>query len=385
MAKKKSAPKTHATHITTPTGDRVYVRGRTKEELEKKVLQARIEMHAGVDITSDLTFREYAETWLTAYKKGKVRPTTYTLHETNLRLHILPFFGEMKLKDVKAIHIQLFLGTITEYSKSLQTKCLQMVRAIFRSAATDGLIVRSPVQDDVKITTPDSAEEEPLTDDQSRALLDAVRGTKAYTFCLIALSTGMRRGEILGLMWGDIDFKNNVIHVRHNKAFPMGASDAPVTELLKTEAARRDLPLGSMLREHLHELRAESGSPYVLCMENDESLTKSAFRSLWGVVERRTAGKGRVKRELGSGYGKVQVVLDFDVHPHLLRHTYITKLFEQGLDLKQVQYLAGHSTPEMTLRVYTHYRGRQRAAQTHSQVVAALDYLAPASGEEARV
>ena len=77
MKQKAGKQKTHATHITTPTGARVYIRGRTKEELEKKVMQAQLEMRAGVDISSDLTFREYAETWLVAYKKGKVRDTTY--------------------------------------------------------------------------------------------------------------------------------------------------------------------------------------------------------------------------------------------------------------------------------------------------------------------
>lgn len=105
------------------------------------------------------------------------------------------------------------------------------------------------------------------------------------------------------------------------------------------------------------------------------SLTKTSFRNLWRLVERRTEGNGRVSRSLGAQYGTLTVALDFSCHPHQLRHTYITKLFEAGLDLKQVQYLAGHATPEMTIRVYTHYRARQRAAETHTQVCDALDYL----------
>ena len=380
MAKK--TPKSFATHITTPTGERVYVRGKTKEEFEKKLFQAQVEMQAGVDITSDITFRDYAEVWLKAYKKGKVRPTTYTLHRTNLDLHVLPFFGDMRLKDVRATHVQIFLTSMLGYSKSLQTKCLQQVRSIFQSAEADGLIVKSPVRKDAKVTAPDPAEEQPLTDEQVRALLDALVGTRAYTFCLIALSTGMRRGEILGLMWRDINFKDGIITVSHNKAFPMNDTDAPVTELLKTEAAHRRLPMGQCLTEHLHELKATSDSPYVLSMEGGESLSKSAFRSMWSAVTRRTAGKGRTPRELGATYGEMKVTLDFDVHPHQLRHTYITKLFEKGLDIKQVQYLAGHSRPEMTLRIYTHYCEKQRAAKTHEQVCGALDYLTAGKQEE---
>lgn len=375
--KKKTAPKVFATNITAPNGKRVYVRGRTKEEFDKKVMQARIDIQAGVDITNDTTFSEYATTWLNAYKKGRVRETTFTLHSTLLRLHVLPFFGGMKLKDVKPTQIQMYVGALPgDLSHSTKSKCLQLVRAIFRAAADDGLITKSPVRSDVKIPAEAAQEEQPLTDEQSRRLLESVRGLPVYTFCLIALSTGMRRGEILGLMWDDVDFKKGVIHVRHNKAFPMSESDATVTELLKTEAARRDLPLGKCLREHLYSLRAESDSPYVIAMENGNSMTKCAFRSMWAAVDRRTAGKGSVPRDLGKTYGKLSVTLDFDVHPHLLRHTYITKLFERGLDIKQVQYLAGHSTPDMTMRVYTHYRQSQRSAETHDQVLAALDYLA---------
>ena len=375
MAKKKATPKTFATHSTTPTGERVYLRAKTKEELEEKVLQARMELRAGVNISQDIPFADYAKTWLKAYKEGKVRPSSYAILETNLNTHVLPYFSDMKLRDVKPLHIQLFIRSLSDYSKSLQTKCLLLVRGIFQSAADNGLIARSPVRKEDRVNVANPPEEEPLTNEQARALLLALEGTRAYTFCLIALSTGMRRGEILGLMWGDIDFEGGLIHVSHNKSFVMNETDAPVTELLKTEAARRKLPMGQVLTEHLQKLRVTSTSPFVLSMGNGESLSKSAFRSMWKAVDRRTVGKGRVPRDLGKKYGGMEVSLDFDVHPHLLRHTYITQLFEAGLDIKQVQYLAGHSKPEMTMRVYTHYRQKQRAGETREKVHAALNYL----------
>lgn len=375
MPKKKASPKYFATHITTPTGERVYLRAKTREELEEKVLQAKLQLRAGVDISQDVLFADYAGTWLRAYKKDKVRPSSYAILESNLNTHVIPYFSDMKLRDIKPLHVQLFIHSLSESSKSLQTKCLHLVKNILQSAADNGLIARSPVRQEDRINAANPGEEEPLTDEQARALLLALTGTRAYTFCLIALSTGMRRGEILGLMWSDIDFEEGVIRVTHNKSFVMNKTDAPVTELLKTEAARRTLPMGQLLTEHLQRVRAGSVSPYVLSMKNGESLTKSAFRSMWTAVDRRTVGKGRVPRDFGKKYGGMEVTLDFDVHPHLLRHTYITQLFEAGLDIKQVQYLAGHSKPEMTMRVYTHYRQKQRAGETRDKVHAALNYL----------
>ena len=376
MSKKKAPTKTYATHVTTPTGDRVYLRAKTKEELEEKVLEAKIQLRSGVDITQDVLFADYAQTWIKAYKLGKVRPSSYASIETNLRVHVLPFFSAFKLKDVKPMHIQLFITSLSGKSKSLQDKCIRIVKNIFDSAVDNGMIPRSPVSRSDRATAENSPEEEPLTDEQALALLSAVDGTRAYIFCLLALSTGMRRGEILGLMWEDIDFKANAIRVTHNKAFILNKLDAPVTALPKTDAGRRVIPMGSLLKERLLLEKAKSKSPFVVSMLNGQSLTKSAYRALWLNVERRTAGSGSVPRLLGATYGGVKVTLDFKTHPHQLRHTYITKLFEEGLDLKQVQYLAGHSKPEMTLRVYTHYRQKQRATETHEQVCAAVGYLA---------
>jgi integrase len=379
MATKKTAPQKYATHITTPAGKRVYVSGRTKEELDEKIFRARVEMRAGVDITDETLFSDYAKAWLPIYKKAMIRPSSYAILETQLNTHVLPFFDGLRIKDIRPTDVQLFLNNIAPYSKSLQTKCFGLLRNILTAAVEDGLIVKSPIRKDMGISAEEPEEEEPLTDEQAQRLLTALEGTRAYTFCLIALATGMRRGEIIGLMWDDIDFDKRIITVTHNKSFEMNKPDAPVTELLKTEAAHRNLPMSQHLTEHLLSLKETSTSPFVVCMSNGESLSKSAFRSLWSNVERRTVGKGRTPRELGETYGGVKVILDFDVHPHQLRHTYITKLFEKGLDLKQVQYLAGHKKPEMTLRIYTHYRNKQRAAETHTQVCTALDYLAPAS------
>lgn len=276
------------------------------------------------------------------------------------------------------MHIQMFLSTIAHLSRSVQSKCLQMVRAILRTAEDNGLIAKSPVRKEDTVSGSAPEEEEALSNEQARALLSAVRDTRAYPFCLIALSTGMRRGEILGLMWEDIDFNEGVINVTHNKAYLGNSNDAPVTTVLKTDAARRRIPVPPVLMAYLEQERKASDSPYVLSMGNGNSLTKASFRKLWAIVEARSAVGGRQlgDKVQGSQFGPTTVTLDFSCHPHQLRHTYITQLFEAGMDIKQVQYLAGHSTPEMTLRVYTHYRRRSREAETALKVKFATNYLA---------
>ena len=224
------------------------------------------------------------------------------------------------------------------------------LRSIFNVAMENGLIAKSPVSTKLKPAGKATKEKETLTAEECQTLLDKVKNTRARTFLLVGLHTGMRRGEILGLQWKDIDFKNKVIHVQHNAVVKEG--ETTVSENLKTDAAKRNLPLSEELEAWLSERKKTSHSQYVIAMENHKPLTKSAYRSMWKLIE----------RELP----------DMHITAHLLRHTYITRLFEAGLDIKETQYLAGHSSPGVTLKVYTHYERRSREAKTAEKVRNAL-------------
>lgn len=366
--------KNYATHVTLDDGSRIYIRGKSKADLEKKKEEVKARQGLGMTTATSTTFREYATLWLGTYKpQSALRPTSYQTVCNTLNNHVMPFFGDLPLTSIKPMHIRRFLTEINGTSKSQQQKSWGMVKSIFATAVDNHLLSESPIKSTDKLL-PAAAEEEeePLTDEQVKSLLDAISGSRVYLFVMLALGLGLRRGEILGLMWSDVDLKTGVVKVRHNKAFAANQNNAPVTELLKTDAGRREIPIPEKL---ILLLKNENQliSPYVLHDDNGDSWNRSSFRSAWTVIERRTVGY--LDRKLGDTYGEITTTLDFKTHPHQLRHTYITKLFEQGLDIKQVQYLAGHATPEITMKIYTHYRKKQRDADTKQQVVAAVNYL----------
>lgn len=109
----------------------------------------------------------------------------------------------------------------------------------------------------------------------------------------------------------------------------------------------------------------------MLHMDNGGALSQTSFSNLWDMVRRRTVDN---PNDLGTPARNSKMVrsLDFHVTPHQLRHTYITRLFESGLDIKEIQYLAGHTAIDMTLRVYTHYQHESHRKETAKKFCEAL-------------
>lgn len=336
--------------ITLPNGTRKYIYGKTQEELDEKVLKEQILVNAGVDICSEETFGHFAQMWYDIYKKPYLRENSLNAIKYVLNLHILPLIGDYRIRDITPMQIQAIMANLSDKSNSLQSKVLVNMRSIFNAAQENGLVAKSPVSSMLKPGGKRTPEKEALTPQESQFLLDHVVNRRARTFLLIALHTGMRRGEIIGLQWEDIDFAAKTIHIQHNAV--MSETSTTVSDSLKTQAGRRDVPLSEELEKWLIAQKKTSHSQYVLAMQNHKPLTKSSYKSMWKLIE----------RELP----------DTHVTAHILRHTYITRLFEAGLDIKEIQYLAGHSTVDMTLKVYTHYDRRSREGQTAEKVREAL-------------
>ena len=361
--------------ITTPTGKRKYIRAATKEELERKYQQAKLEIGAGVDITDATTFGEFAQLWFNTYKRPNLRENSKEDCLYILNNHILPPLSAMRMRDTKPVHIRGVMSNLAGYSRSVQGKAVQILRSIFNAAVENHLIMRSPVSSALKAGGETAKEKVPLTPEQSQRLLDATAGTRAYPAVAIMLGAGLRKEEAVGLMWEDIDLKNGYIHVRHAKPFHHGKGE--VTDQLKSKAAYRTIPIPAWLLQILRGEHSKTNSLFVLAMRNGESLTESSFGRLWGIIKARTTDDPeKIGTPVSARHPNVIYTLDFHVHPHLLRHTCITRWLEAGFDLKEVQYLAGHSTPDMTLRVYAHYDQRVRLENTASKIRASTNLSA---------
>lgn len=333
--------------VTLPDGKRKYIRAKTKRELDKKVLDFLISQAGDRPvISSDMTVQQVVDLWLEKVKKPSVKPQTYEVYEDRLGCHLLPVLGDMKISDVRMVHIIDAVNNHGYKSKEANKHFMSTVRAVFRFAVENELISKSPVPDRMTVTGGKGKEDKPLTPNQTKALLDYCKkndNPDVYLFTHLALVTGMRRGEIAALRWDCVDFTNGLILVRRN----MIDSTGEIADELKTEAAKRDIPISAETEALLRKVHATSGSTYVVSGKQDGHIQNSD-------IDRYV----RVWNNAGVAPQKI--------HAHLFRKTFATRLIETGTDPKRVQYLLGHTTLDMTLRVYAKYDQESQADATRA-------------------
>lgn len=336
--------------FTLPNGKRKYIRAATKTELAQKLQAAKIEAGLGIDISDTTTVREYAETWVRLTKTGKVTENTENNIVRGLENHVFPYIGSLRVRDVRASHILNIMQRGSKLSRGTQGWLLGTLRAIFNSAVDDCLIFRSPVPSSLRPGGSKTAETEALTSAQLAEFLDKTRDLSVWPIIYAISQTGMRRCEATGLLWSDVDTDNLVVHIRRH-AVTSSSGKVAVEEGAKTDAGVRDIPITAEFARWLALRRFSATSVFVFPNRKGGCYSAGVLTSAWHTASKR---------------------VDFPVRPHQLRHTYITTLFEAGLDIKEIQTIAGHADPTVTLRTYTHYREAQRSKSTAKKVREAI-------------
>lgn len=375
MARKDYVTRT----LTLPNGKRKYIYGKNATEANAKLEEAKLLLRAGIDLDNDTTVGEFAQMWYTIYKKPDLKPKSQESLLNAINNHILPYMGAVAVQDVTPMTIKNCLNHLSDKSHSLYRTVLQTLRNIFDTAVDNNLIAKSPVPVKAKAKGVSKEEKEPLTRQQEKTLMEALEGTRAHLLVWFLKSTGLRRGEALGLMWNCVhipNIKQATIQVKRNLVFVKGK--AILEDTPKTDCSNREVPIPPDLALALLAHKQKSKSVFVFSKKNGEMMTESSFRRLWEIIDaRQKPSEDEIWEELQKDkddpkkidrHPWVKRILDFDVTPHQLRHTYATRCFEDGMDVKEVQRLLGHSDPTITMKIYIHYCETQRKESTYEKV-----------------
>lgn len=326
---------------------RKSVYGKTRQEVSKKLVKALSNREDGLTFDAkNLTLGEYLDLWLRDSVQDTVRLTTYQGYERIARLHIKPALGRIKLDKLTPVHVRSLYRERLE--AGLAPRMVQLVHTTLhkalKQAVADGLIPRN-VTEAVKAPRPEKKEMKPLNPVQARTLLDAARGEKLEALYVLAVTTGMRQGEILGLKWEDIDLEAGTLQVRRTLSTAMGRGVKFGDP--KTARSRRSIRIPKLalaaLKKHRKVQLEERMKLSGLWQDYDLVFTTGV-----GTPMSRADLITRSFKPLLRGAGLP------DIRFHDLRHTCATLLLSRGVHAKLVQELLGHSTIAVTLDTYSH-------------------------------
>lgn len=373
--------------IKDERGVYIAVYAKTSQELAQKVAERTAEIERRKQLAENPLVWQYAQTWYKLYtpRLSDSRKSDYAIA---INRHICPIIGALHMLDVTPGDIADVMLACANLSRSSQDKIVCALKKIFTAGEKAGVVRVNPCVD-LRAGGKRAAEKEALTRQQMRTLEDAIAGTRIYPFVMIGLYAGLRREEILGLQWDCVHLDGAAPYISVRRALRWVHNQPVVSGELKSAAARRDVPIPPTLVGCLTDLQRTATGDYVISSSDGQPWSMTAYRNAWRYITRRQTGTAKrtehgeaVLREKKLGEtvrnSKVQITIDFDVTPHILRHTYITSLILSGANVKVVQYLAGHSKAEITLNIYSHLMDRCPEANLGAVLAA---FPAPESAE----
>lgn len=296
-----------------------------------------------------ITYGQWLDVWLEEYVKTSNKYSTYETYNQRIQSRIKPALAKIKLTVLNPTHLQSFYNDLLNKAE-LQPKTIKNIHGIIHKSLTQALKLRyigyNPA-DACTLPRIEKKEMHPLTEDEMRAFIEKAReGEPLGNMFIVALFTGMRKGEICGLSWKAVDFKRGTISVSQQLCREKKKGGQHYIDRPKNNKGRV-ITVAPFVLDILKEVRKEQ-------MINKMHLG-SAWKNEWDLVF--TNGEGRYITPQ-TAYKRFKAIAEkigrADARFHDLRHTYATNSIQEGDDLKTVQHNLGHATASFTLDVYGH-------------------------------
>ena len=295
---------------------------------------------------TDLSVEEWLTQWLTDEVRPAVRPRTYLQYEATVRRHLIPSIGHHMLKSLSAADVKAFI--LNQVAKGLSPATIRSQHSILRRALQVAMRDDRVGRNVARLVSPAhgrASERVPLDRSETATLLETAAGERLGALFIVAVATGMRLGELIGLTWKCVDLEAGYIRVEHLLARYGGAYhlDPP-----KTVKSRRAIAVPSPVVDALlRHQQKQSEARRLLGRDWQGNDWDLVFTTQSGGPLSPTTVEYIFKRLLkDSGLRKVRF--------HDLRHGAATLLLAQGVQMKVVQDVLGHAQMQMTADLYSH-------------------------------
>lgn len=356
--------------------DRKYFYGHTRAEAERKRDEFKTRHTAGVKLNPNMTVREWVEIFKATYRKNV--NAAYLTNDNAPYNRLVKALGNMRMVDIREAHLQKALDKTEGMSYSTVDKYLHTIRRVFKKAKKNKIIAEDPAEDLARPTS---------TKGTHRALerweIELIfahwrdPGVRFGIPVLLMLLCGLRRGEVMGLNWENVDLDAKTLRVCDVAV--ISGNKATIEHRAKTDAGLRVLPICNTLQDALSTVPEAERTGFVCLSAQKQMLTESGFsrgiEAFINAIERIANGEEPVQtgRRISTAHGEMEHPhIKFHFRPHDLRHTYATALYDAGVPAKAAQYFLGHADIRITLNLYTHL-SRERETASRMQTVEYLD------------
>jgi integrase len=318
--------------------------GQTQSEARQKMKAAQKLLDDGASIAPEKqTVAQYLQEWLGTHLEPKVRPKTYRSYKQTVEQHLIPDLGKHKLQKMTSQHVQSYITR--KLQSGLSTRTVQYHMEVLRNAlnrAVKWQLLTRNVVTLVDLPRPQDKQFHWFTPQEARQFLDAVQGDRLEALYTVAVSLGLRQGEILGLRWQDVDLESGILEVR-NQLQRLEGSLTLVP--LKTDRSRRTVPLPRFAVDTLRKHRVLQQTEQLAARNWSNDLDLVFTTPLGTPIDARNLVRQFERHLKTAGLPRIRF--------HDLRHTAANLLHAQGVEPRTIMQTLGHSQISLTMNTYS--------------------------------
>ena len=369
-------------------GKRVSVSGNDLKDVKRRYNEALYENEKQINIKQSIKLDEWYQEWLNVYKFDVIRENTRRSYNTVYIKHISPVLGNMCLADINQLQIKNLIKNLKEdgYGYETQNKVKILLVDIFNKALINEYIRKNPAKG-ISVKRDERNERRVLSQEEQNIFFDCCKGTFYDNLFVIAVSTGMRIGELAALRWSDIDWDNRVIRVTRTLVYQKYEGDSQKEfhfENPKTRTSLRNIPINrqcevALKKQFMQKSVVTSKQP--ITKKVDERYSDLLFTTKFNTPLNSQIVSDAIKKVVDEVNLTRDITEEMELFSaHCFRHTFATRCFEAGIQPKTVQAYLGHASLQMTMDLYTSVMPKQMNTEM-DKVSRELDRISELSDE----